>query len=163
MAETSDTPHRASFWERVRARIPFRRRTPAVEPAAADRVRRRPGARVAALLVLALIVLWYPVGMVLTNDIRDDLNFGTTDLVVPPNASRAVAVSAALIAREVEDGPWVANDPFFMPGALLDNMPAFQQGIVQALARFTFELTDQIGRVRGSSRTDADLQEAAGL
>ena len=35
--------------------------------------------------------------------------------------------------------------------------------IVQALARFTFELTDQIGRVRGSSRTDADLQEAAGL
>jgi hypothetical protein len=119
--------------------------------------------RIVVVLVLALIVLWYPVGMVLTNDIRDDLNFGTTDLVVPPNASRAVAVSAALIAREVEDGPWVANDPFFMPGALLDNMPAFQQGIVQALARFTFELTDQIGRVRGSSRTDADLQEAAGL
>jgi hypothetical protein len=57
----------------------------------------------------------------------------------------------------------VANDPFFLPGAALDNMPAFQQGIVQALARFTFELTDQIGRVRGSSRTDADLQEAAGL
>lgn len=42
-------------------------------------------------------------------------------------------------------------------------MPAFQQGIVASLARFAFELTDQIGRSRGSSAADRDLQEAAGL
>jgi hypothetical protein len=41
-------------------------------------------------------------------------------------------------------------------------MPNFQQGIVRALARFAFELTDQIGRTRGSSQTDPDLQEASG-
>lgn len=165
MAETSDTPRRVPFWERLRVRIPFRRSTsPGTEPpvvtTTANRGRR---VRVVALLLLGLVVLWYPVGMLLTHSIRDDVEFGTSDLVVPPNGSRAVAAAAALIQREVENGPWVANDPFFLPGSALDNMPAFQQGIVQALARFTFELTDQIGRVRGSSRTDADLQEAAGL
>ena len=41
-------------------------------------------------------------------------------------------------------------------------MPNYQQGIISALARFAFELTDQIGRTRGSSQTDPDLQEAAG-
>jgi len=50
-----------------------------------------------------------------------------------------------------------------MPSAALDNMPNYQQGIISALARFGFELTDQIGRTRGSSQTDPDLQEAAGL
>ena len=42
-------------------------------------------------------------------------------------------------------------------------MPAFQIGIVAALGRFAFEMTDQIGRTRGSSQADSDLQHAAGL
>ena len=71
-------------------------------------------------------------------------------------------MTAALIGREIDKNGWTANDPFFRPGALLDNMPNFQQGIISALARFAFELTDQIGRTRGSSQADADLQEAAG-
>ncbi|MFX8543064.1 DUF2333 family protein, partial [Acinetobacter baumannii] len=44
-----------------------------------------------------------------------------------------------------------------------DNMPHFQLGIIAALGRFSFELTDQLGRTRGSSQTDSDLQEASGL
>ena len=163
MAETSENPRRLPFWDRVR--IPFRRG--ASSAVAADQVavppRRRRLLRVALYVVPVVLVLWYPLGMALTHHVDDSLDFGTRDLVVPPNGSRAVAVAAALIHREVIDGAWVANDPFFMPGAALDNMPAFQQGIIQALARFGFELTDQIGRVRGSSRTDPDLQEAAGL
>lgn len=144
MAETSDTSRRAPLWERLRVRIPFRRGTsagaePSVVTTAANRGRR---VRVGALLLVGLAVLWYPVGMLLTHAIRDDLQFVTADLVVTPNGSRAVAVAAALIQREVENGPWVANDPLFLPGSALDNMPAFQQGIIQALARFTFELTD---------------------
>ena len=55
------------------------------------------------------------------------------------------------------------DDPFFQPGVMLDNMPNFQQGIMSALARFGFELTDQLGRTRGSSEADPDLQRAAGL
>jgi len=50
-----------------------------------------------------------------------------------------------------------------MPGALLDNMPNFQKGIIYAISRFTVEMSDQIGRARGSSQVDADLDRAAGL
>jgi hypothetical protein len=166
MAETSENPRRLPFWDRVR--IPFRRSAAASSSVPGDETvvvapRRRRLLRVLFYAVPVVLLLWYPIGMALTHDVDDNLDFGTRDLVVPPNGSRAVAVAAALIQREVIDGAWVANDPFFMPGAVLDNMPAFQQGMIQALARFGFELQDQIGRVRGSSQTDRDLREAAGL
>jgi hypothetical protein len=74
-----------------------------------------------------------------------------------------VAVAADLINREINVHRWVANDPFFLPGSLLDNMPEFQQGIVAAVSRFTLELTDQVGRTRGTSQADADLDRAMGL
>jgi hypothetical protein len=81
---------------------------------------------------------------------------------VPANASRAVAAAAALVEREVDAHRWVANDPWFQPGAVLDNMPNFQQGIVAAVSRFAVELTDQLARVRGASTVDADADSAAG-
>lgn len=114
------------------------------------------------LAILLVAVFYYPVGMLLTHAIDDDPAFRPSAAELPPNGSRAVAMAAALIDREVNQNRWVANDPFFLPPAALDNMPNFQQGIVSALARFSFELTDQIGRTRGSSQTDADLQSAAG-
>ena len=73
-----------------------------------------------------------------------------------------MAIAADLVEREVDRHRWVANDPWFMPGAMIDNMPAFQQGIVSAVSRFAVELTDQISRVRGSSQIDADADAAAG-
>ena len=109
-----------------------------------------------ALLVAALI--YYPVGMLVVHKIDADPAFGPGD--VPAGGSRAVAVAAALIDREVNKNGRTANDPFFLPGALLDNMPNLQQGIVQALRRFTLEMTDQIGRARGSSQADPDLEQA---
>jgi hypothetical protein len=113
-----------------------------------------------ALLVAALF--YYPVGMLITHAIDDDSDYQLPDASLPEGGSRAVAMAAALIEREVDENRWVANDPFFLPPAALDNMPNFQQGIISALARFAFELTDQIGRTRGTSQTDKDLQEAAG-
>jgi hypothetical protein len=74
-----------------------------------------------------------------------------------------VALTADLIDREINTHRWVANDPFFMPGSMLDNMPNFQQGVVAALSRFAIELTDQIARTRGSSQVDPDLNTASGL
>ncbi len=115
----------------------------------------------AALAVVA--VLYYPIGMAMVHHINDDITYAPAEAEVPEGASFVVAATAGLIGREVIDVSWVANDPWFMPGAALDNMPNFQQGIIAALARFAFELTDQIGRTRGSSQTDKDLQEAAGL
>ena len=49
--------------------------------------------------------------------------------------------------------PW-RNTPFF------DNKAAFQLGINQVLRRTTTELVDTLGRVRGTSQIDQNLQDA---
>ncbi|SRR5579885_23938 len=117
--------------------------------------------RVLGVLLLALLLLYYPVGMLWVNVIDDDPDFGPGP--VDDGASHAVAMAAALIDREVDRHAWPANDPFFLPGAALDNMPNYQIGIIAALGRFAVEMTDQIGRTRGSSQADPELDKAAGL
>lgn len=112
------------------------------------------------LAILIVMILYYPVGMILVHRINDDPSFAPAS--VPQGGSKAVAIAAALIQREVQDSPWPANDPFFLPGAALDNMPNFQIGIQEALRRFATEMADQIGRARGSSSADADLTDARG-
>ncbi len=113
---------------------------------------------VGVLVVIAL--LYYPIGMALVHSVDDNT---AIDVEVQAGQSRSVAMAAALIERETETHPWVANDPWFLPGAALDNMPNFQQGIIYALSRYTIEMSDQIGRTRGSSEVDKDLDKAAGL
>lgn len=110
-----------------------------------------------------LVLLYYPIGMLWWHQINDDLAFDAPSGSVAPNQSRAVAMAVALLNRELNQTGWVANNPFFTPSAMLDNMPAFQQGIVSSLARFAFELADQIGRTRGTSEIDPDLKSASGL
>jgi hypothetical protein len=117
--------------------------------------------RIAAIAVLVLLLAYYPVGMIWISKIDDDPSFDPGP--VADGASNAVAVAAGLIDREVNKNGWPANDPFFYPGAALDNMPNFQIGIISALGRFAVEMTDQIGRTRGSSQADPDLDKAAGL
>ena len=41
-------------------------------------------------------------------------------------------------------------------------MPNYQLGIVEAVSRFAIEMVDQLGRQRGSSASDKDLEAAAG-
>jgi hypothetical protein len=112
-----------------------------------------------AVIILAVIVLYYPVGMLMTNQINDDPNFAPA--AVPEKGSRAVAMAAALIDREVNGTGWPANDPWFFPGSMLDNMPNFQNGEILALQKFSIELRDHIGRGRATSSADPDLQDAA--
>ncbi len=116
------------------------------------------------IAIVILILLYYPIGMLIVNTVDDDPNFAPAgENAAPAGGSAAVAVMAGLIDREVNENSWTANDPFFQPGSMLDNMPNFQTGIMSALARFSFEMTDQVGRTRGSSEADPDLQKAAGL
>ncbi len=112
--------------------------------------------------VVLFLVLYYFAGALLMEEIDDDINFKPA-ATLRPGESAAVAMSVALVGREVDRHGWTANDPFFKPTAILDNMPNYQQGMIAALARFSFELTDQLGRTRGSSQADADLQDASGL
>jgi hypothetical protein len=110
------------------------------------------------LAVLAVAVLWMGVHPAPFNAV---LEAPVADL--PPGGSRTVGMIAALVHRETDVNRWVANDPWFMPGHWLDNMPNFQQGMFAALARTTAELRDRLGRTRGTSQEDPDLREAAGL
>ena len=110
--------------------------------------------------LLGMIVVLFPLGMFLVSNVDDDPNFIG---VVEPKQSQSVATAIALVEREVVTNYWVANDPWFLPGAWVDNTSAYQQGIVASVARFGVEMTDNIGRVRGSSIADKDLEKAAGL
>jgi len=123
--------------------------------------RRRPLLWSIVVVVLAILLLYYPVGALIVHTVDDDPDFAPAE--VQPGASRAVALAAGLIDREVSQHAWPANDPWFFPGAILDNMPNYQRGIIQALRRFALEMTDQIGRARGSSQADADLERARSL
>jgi hypothetical protein len=135
---------------------------PPEEPAPPEKERHRWGFwRVTVIIVAAVLLLYYPVGMIWISKVDDDPNFDPGP--VGDGASYAVATTAALIDREVNQNGWPANDPFFYPGAALDNMPNYQIGIIQALSRFAVDMTDQIGRTRGSSEADPDLDKAAGL
>lgn len=113
------------------------------------------------LALIVLVVLYYVVGMILLNRVDDDVTFAEPTSA-PAGASATVALAADLIEREAVEHRWLSNDPFFMPGSLLDNAPNFQQGIVTALFRFTSELRDEIARTRGSSSEDPDAKAAAG-
>jgi hypothetical protein len=123
---------------------------------------RRGARRTLAALAVAVAVLYYPVGMVLTHRINDDTSFAPAAEHTPEGGSRATAMVAALVEREVDDAGWVPNNPFFFASAALDNMPNFQEGLRAAVFRYAIELTDQIGRTRGSSQADEDLEIAAG-
>jgi hypothetical protein len=133
---------------------------PEVPPAPRRRRRFRP-ARIFIGIFVFLLLLYYPIGMISISKIDDNPNFDPGP--VEDGASYAVATAAALIDREVDQNGWPANDPFFYPGSALDNMPNYQIGIIAALGRFAVDMTDQIGRTRGSSQADPDLDKAAGL
>lgn len=77
--------------------------------------------------------------------------------------SAAVAAAVALIRQELDENGWTPNDPMITPSAVLDNMPNFQIGVIDAVGRFSFELLDQIARTRGSSSDDVDLDRATGF
>lgn len=109
---------------------------------------------------ILLLLAYYPIGMLLIHKVDSDPDFALQN---SSRGSNAVAVSIALIEREVINNGWVSNDPVFKPGAFLDNMSNYQTGIISAIARFSFELVDQLARTRGSSTVDPDLQEVSGL
>jgi len=115
------------------------------------------------LILIAIVALYYPVGMLLASRINDDVAYAIPQDLQTANGSRAVAMTIALIRRETDETKWVANKPFIFPSSMLDNMPNFQIGLIYALSRFSIEMTDVLGRTRGSSQADPDLDKASGL
>jgi len=113
------------------------------------------------LLVVGIVFVYYIVfGLAFYQRVDDNPDFVAANPT--PNGSLAVDSAAALIAREVDTHEWIANRPWFSPGAWLTRTPAYQQGIIYGLSRFSIALSDQLGRARGSSPIDPDLDKAAG-
>ncbi|MBO6504645.1 MAG: DUF2333 family protein [Kordiimonadaceae bacterium] len=98
------------------------------------------------------------IGMPIVNRIDDSL---AVDSVAPPGGSATVSAVTYLVRRETEHNNWTPNDPVLLPGWWLDNTPNYQKGIMGAVSRFSFELRDQLGRRRGSSSVDENLEKAA--
>ena len=111
--------------------------------------------------VLAILVIYFGVGMAWYNTIDDDLAFQPTEKYAVPGGSKAVATAAALVDREANR--WAPNKPLLHPAWGLYNMPNYQLGILYATSRFAIEMGDALGRTRGSSGIDTDLDRAAGL
>ncbi|MER2534497.1 MAG: DUF2333 family protein [Rhizobiaceae bacterium] len=80
-------------------------------------------------------------------------------------------VAAGLIDYNVNQNAWISSMILYKLGLFgldwdrtpfLDNKASFQRGINQAIRRTTIELVDTLGRVRGTSQIDQDLQDARG-
>ncbi|WP_162652718.1 DUF2333 family protein [Lentilitoribacter sp. Alg239-R112] len=91
------------------------------------------------------------------------------DLCAP---SGIVTVTGDLIDFNVNQNAWVSSSLLYKAGffgidwdhtPFFDNKASFQRGVNQAIRRTTAELVDTLGRVRGTSQVDNDLQEARGV
>ena len=118
-------------------------------------------ARRIAVGLVVFVFFYYLVGMVVVENINDDKNYASDKMADTTIGSYAVEMSIVMMDREVNQHAWISNDPWFKPGALLDNMAHYQKGILSANAIFAIELKDQLSRTRGSSQVDKNLLEVA--
>jgi hypothetical protein len=85
--------------------------------------------------------------------------------------SAVVDVTADLIDFNVNSNSWISSMLLYKLGffgmswddtPFLDNKASFQRGVNQAIRRTSIELVDALGRVRGTSGINSDLQNARG-
>jgi len=85
--------------------------------------------------------------------------------------SAIVQVAADLIDFNVNENAWISSMILYKAGLFgidwdstpfLDNKASFQRGVNQAIRRTAVELVDTLGRVRGTSQIDQNLQDARG-
>ena len=91
-----------------------------------------------------------------TQTCRRSLVVDATGDLVDFNVNQNAWISSMVLYKLGLFGlPW-DRTPFF------DNKAAFQRGVHQAIRRTSIELVDTLGRVRGTSQIDTDLQSARG-
>ncbi len=83
-------------------------------------------------LALAFVLLYYPLGALISENIDTDTDY---ELIKRGNASATVDTMSFLIRRELYAKSWTPALPFFFPAAILDNMPAFQLGLMEPISR----------------------------
>ena len=83
----------------------------------------------AAAVLFVVLVLYYPVGALIIHKIDVDPDFIGKD----GGNVQAIDTMTALLRRETGTNTFTPNKPFFHPSAVLDDMPAFQEGIVSGV------------------------------
>lgn len=93
----------------------------------------------------------------------------TSDAQKQCQGSYIVQATADLIDFNVNQNTWIPSTPYSKLGFFgipwkntpyFDNKAAFQLGVNKALRRTSIELVDRLGRVRGTSGINQNLQEA---
>lgn len=96
---------------------------------------------------------------------------GGADTARTCGRSAIADVTADLIDYNVNENGWISSMILYKLGLFgmdwnrtpfLDNKAAFQRGVNQAIRRTTVELVDTLGRIRGTSQIDQNLQDARG-
>lgn len=103
--------------------------------------------------IFAFIVLYYPAGALFYH--RIDLNV-FFDADKKEEKIQMLDTLADLISRETDTYAFTPNLPFFFPAAVLDNMPAFQTGIIEG----TQKIIATFSEINPSAE---DLKQAADL
>ena len=105
----------------------------------------------AAGVLFVVLVLYYPVGAVIVHRIDVDPDFiGKSGTSV-----QTIATMKALLRRETGAYMFTPNKPFFYPSAFLDDMPAFQEGIISGVKN-TVEAFRQINPLSESLKNAAE-------
>ena len=86
--------------------------------------------------------------------------------------SQTVRVLVHILDVLLNENVWAPGDPMyklgwfgiasFESGPFFDNLASFQLGALRAVRRTSVELVDLLGRARGTSAADEDLQDARG-
>lgn len=91
--------------------------------------------------IFAFLVLYYPTGAVLIHQIDDNPDFA--DKYEKTETPKEISTLYALIDREINKHVWTPNLPFFFPSAVLDNMPAFQLGVMNAAYKIATAVAEE--------------------
>jgi hypothetical protein len=107
-----------------------------------------------------LLAAWIAIFLVAYH-VDDDPNLEPAARFAVPGGSQAVAMTATLMDRALQDG-WAPSELWYHPAAHSRNMKSFQLGEQYAVSRFVSEFTEKMGHDQGSGDLDRDLMKARG-
>lgn len=106
----------------------------------------------------ALIFLYYPIGGWMVHKIDTTTDY---EIKTPVEHSAVVEMLAHVIKREVSDKMWTPNLPFIFPSYFLDNMPAFQMGLMSSVQNMSSAVSAKLGQT--ITTPDSHLKAASEL
>jgi hypothetical protein len=115
----------------------------------------------AAAAVVGVCLIAFVLLFVHQYHIDDDPAIKPSPRFVVDGGSKAVTMAATLMDQEVDH--WAPSKPWVYPIAHSGNMIAYQKGIQYAVAQWATQMTDFLGRERGSGEADPNLVAAKGL